>query len=52
MIPASTRRPAGELFIKVAQPGFDLAGIMDAFAISVSLGLQHGVPLQTFVRST
>jgi ribonucleoside-diphosphate reductase alpha chain len=40
----------GELFIKVAKQGSTLAGIMDAFAISVSLGLQHGVPLQTFVR--
>ena len=27
-----------------------MAGIMDAFAISVSMGLQHGVPLATFVR--
>jgi ribonucleoside-diphosphate reductase alpha chain len=40
----------GELFIKVAKQGSTLAGIMDSFAISVSLGLQHGVPLQTFVK--
>ncbi|HVB51077.1 MAG TPA: vitamin B12-dependent ribonucleotide reductase [Acidimicrobiales bacterium] len=40
----------GEVFIKVAKQGSTLAGIMDAFSISVSLGLQHGVPLATFVR--
>jgi len=40
----------GELFIKVAKQGSTLAGIMDAFSISVSLGLQHGVPLATYVR--
>jgi ribonucleoside-diphosphate reductase alpha chain len=40
----------GELFIKVAKQGSTLAGIMDSFAISVSLGLQHGVPLSAFVK--
>jgi len=40
----------GELFIKVSKQGSTLAGIMDAFSISISLGLQHGVPLSTFVR--
>ena len=40
----------GEVFIKVSKQGSTLAGIMDAFSISVSLGLQHGVPLATFVR--
>lgn len=40
----------GELFIKVSKQGSTLAGVMDAFSISVSLGLQHGVPLETFVR--
>ena len=40
----------GEVFMKVSKQGSTLAGIMDAFAISVSLGLQHGVPLATFVR--
>jgi ribonucleoside-diphosphate reductase alpha chain len=39
----------GEVFIKVAKQGSTLAGIIDAFAIAVSLGLQHGVPLATFV---
>ena len=40
----------GEVFMKVSKQGSTLAGIMDAFSISVSLGLQHGVPLATYVR--
>jgi ribonucleoside-diphosphate reductase alpha chain len=40
----------GEVFVNVSKQGSTLAGIMDAFAISVSMGLQHGVPLATFVR--
>ncbi len=40
----------GELFVKVSKQGSTLSGVMDAFAIAVSLGLQHGVPLSTFVR--
>ena len=40
----------GEIFLRVAKQGSTLSGIMDAFAIAVSLGLQHGVPLKTFVR--
>ena len=36
--------------MKVSKQGSTLAGIMDAFSISVSLGLQHGVPLATYVR--
>ena len=40
----------GEIFMKVSKQGSTLAGIMDAFAISVSLGLQHGVPLSTYVK--
>jgi ribonucleoside-diphosphate reductase alpha chain len=39
----------GELFLRVAKQGSTLAGIMDAFAISVSHGLQYGVPLRAFV---
>jgi ribonucleoside-diphosphate reductase alpha chain len=39
----------GELFIRVSKQGSTLAGIMDAFAISVSHGLQYGVPLSAFV---
>jgi ribonucleoside-diphosphate reductase alpha chain len=40
----------GEVFMKVSKQGSTLAGIMDAFSIAVSLGLQHGVPLATYVR--
>ena len=39
----------GEVFIRVSKQGSTLAGIMDAFAISVSHGLQYGVPLTAFV---
>ncbi|HEV7885991.1 MAG TPA: vitamin B12-dependent ribonucleotide reductase [Acidimicrobiales bacterium] len=41
---------AGELFLKASKQGSTLAGILDAFSISISLGLQHGVPLRTFVE--
>ena len=40
----------GEVFLKVSKQGSTLAGIMDAFAISVSHGLQYGVPLKAFVE--
>jgi ribonucleoside-diphosphate reductase alpha chain len=40
----------GEVFLQVAKQGSTLAGIMDAFAISVSHGLQYGVPLEAFVE--
>ncbi len=40
----------GEVFIKVSKQGSTLAGIMDAFSIAISLGLQHQVPLSTFVN--
>jgi ribonucleoside-diphosphate reductase alpha chain len=40
----------GEVFMKVSKQGSTLAGIMDAFSIAVSLGLQHGVPLASYVR--
>lgn len=41
----------GEIFIRVAKQGSTFAGIMDAFAMSVSHGLQYGVPLKSYVRS-
>ncbi|MBS1847062.1 MAG: vitamin B12-dependent ribonucleotide reductase, partial [Actinobacteria bacterium] len=41
----------GELFLRVSKQGSTLAGIMDAFAISVSHGLQYGVPLRSFVEA-
>ncbi len=39
----------GEMFIRMAKEGSTISGMMDAFALSVSLGLQHGVPLETFI---
>jgi ribonucleoside-diphosphate reductase alpha chain len=41
----------GEIFISLAKHGSTLRGIMDVFAISVSKGLQHGVPLKSYVKS-
>ncbi len=41
----------GELFISVAKQGSTISGLMDSFAISVSHGLQYGVPLKSFVRT-
>jgi ribonucleoside-diphosphate reductase alpha chain len=40
----------GELFIKVSKQGSTLQGVMADFALAVSMGLQHGVPLETFVQ--
>ncbi|MCX6407710.1 MAG: vitamin B12-dependent ribonucleotide reductase [Propionibacteriales bacterium] len=40
----------GELFLKLGKQGSTLAGVMDAFSIAVSIGLQYGVPLETFVQ--
>jgi ribonucleoside-diphosphate reductase alpha chain len=40
----------GEIFLRVAKQGSTLAGIMDAFAISISMGLQYGVPLAAYVK--
>jgi ribonucleoside-diphosphate reductase alpha chain len=41
----------GEIFVRVSKQGSTLAGIMDAFAISMSHGLQYGVPLTAFVEA-
>jgi ribonucleoside-diphosphate reductase alpha chain len=41
----------GEIFVRVSKQGSTLAGIMDAFAISLSHGLQYGVPLNAFVEA-
>ncbi len=38
----------GEMFLKVSKQGSTLSGIMDAFSIAVSVGLQYGVPLQDY----
>ncbi|HEX7196290.1 MAG TPA: vitamin B12-dependent ribonucleotide reductase, partial [Candidatus Limnocylindria bacterium] len=41
----------GEIFVRISKQGSTLAGIMDAFAISISYGLQYGVPLRAFVET-
>ena len=40
----------GEIFLKLGKQGSTLAGVMDAFSIAVSIGLQYGVPLETYVE--
>ena len=42
------KRP-GEIFIKMSKEGSTLSGVMDGLALTVSLGLQYGVPLKVFV---
>lgn len=42
---------AGEIFVNVSKQGSTLRGVLDAFAISVSHGLQFGVPLKDYVKS-
>jgi hypothetical protein len=39
----------GEVFAKFGKEGSTTAGLMELLSIAISLGLQHGVPLQTFV---
>jgi ribonucleoside-diphosphate reductase alpha chain len=41
----------GEMFIRVSKQGSTLAGIVDAWAVSVSYGLQYGVPLRAYVET-
>ncbi len=41
----------GEIFLTVSKQGSTMAGIMDAFAKSISYGLQYGVPLRAFVEA-
>ncbi len=40
----------GEVFITMAKEGSTISGLMDAFATSISIGLQYGVPLKTMVN--
>ncbi|OAB86794.1 vitamin B12-dependent ribonucleotide reductase [Janibacter melonis] len=40
----------GEIFLKFGKQGSTLAGLMDAFSIAISIALQHGVPLETYVE--
>ncbi|GAA2404322.1 vitamin B12-dependent ribonucleotide reductase [Nonomuraea africana] len=39
----------GEVFLKMSKQGSTLAGVMDAFSVAMSIGLQYGVPLETYV---
>src|SRR6267142_648204 len=39
----------GEVFIKMSKEGSTLSGVMDGLALTISLGLQYGVPLKVFV---
>ena len=41
----------GEVFLRVSKQGSTMAGIMDALAISLSHGLQYGVPLRNYVET-
>ncbi|MGA8047477.1 MAG: vitamin B12-dependent ribonucleotide reductase [Dermatophilaceae bacterium] len=40
----------GEIFLKFGKQGSTLAGVMDAFSIAISVALQYGVPLETYVE--
>ncbi|MFI7627602.1 vitamin B12-dependent ribonucleotide reductase [Microbispora rosea] len=40
----------GEVFLKMSKQGSTLAGVMDAFSVAISIGLQYGVPLDTYVQ--
>lgn len=42
----------GEVFLKMSKQGSTLAGMMDAFSIAVSVGLQYGVPSRRTSRSS
>ncbi len=39
----------GEVFLKLGKQGSTLAGVMDAFSVAISVGLQYGIPLESFV---
>ncbi len=41
----------GEIFINISKQGSTLSGLMDSFAISMSHGLQYGVPLKSYVKT-
>jgi ribonucleoside-diphosphate reductase alpha chain len=40
----------GEIFVRMAKEGSVIAGLMDSFATSISLALQHGVPLTVLIE--
>src|SRR5258708_15181260 len=39
----------GEVFLKMSKQGSTLAGVMDAFSVAISIGLQYAAPLETYV---
>jgi ribonucleoside-diphosphate reductase alpha chain len=39
----------GEVFLKLGKQGSTLAGVMDAFSIAISVGLQYGIPLESYI---
>jgi ribonucleoside-diphosphate reductase alpha chain len=39
----------GEVFLKLGKQGSTLAGVMDAFSMAISVGLQYGIPLDSYV---
>ena len=39
----------GEVFLRMSKQGSTLAGVMDAFSVAISIGIQYGVPLETYV---
>lgn len=41
----------GEIFVNISKQGSTLSGLMDSFAISMSHGLQYGVPLKSYVKT-
>ncbi len=45
-----TNGQLGEVFLKLGKQGSTLAGVMDAFSIAISIALQYGVPLETYVQ--
>jgi ribonucleoside-diphosphate reductase alpha chain len=40
----------GEVFLKLGKQGSTLAGVMDAFSMAISVGLQYGIPLESYVQ--
>ena len=48
---ATARRRLGEIFVSMSKEGAAFGALMNCFAIAVSIGLQHGVPLEDYVDS-
>ena len=48
--PGQLGKDLGEVFLKLGKQGSTLAGVMDAFSMAISISLQYGVPLRTWVE--